>query len=293
MLEDLPGWKAHYLFMETLYGDQPAGWRVSGTKETVLGITREDVVQYRNDRYRPLATVIAIAGDFDEKVTADFITARFGALPAVAPSLKPKTLETQSAPQVKALVRPNSEQMQIMLGTRSFPVTDPRHYTAQVLAHVLGGGMSSRLFKRIREDMGAAYSVDADSRLGTDHGYFAISAGLTPLKLLPAVQAILEELARLKQETITETELRKVKDHWIGIFMLSLETSDALAEYYADQELFAREVLSPEEIAAKIEAVTAADLKKLANELFIERTLNLAVVGPAVDAEQLQSILHF
>jgi predicted Zn-dependent peptidase len=293
MREDLPGWKAHYLFMETLYGDQPAGWKVSGTKETVLGITREDVLNYRTERYHPASTIITVAGDFDAKEVEDFVVSRFGGLAAQPSPAKPQTIEAQDVPKVKVILRPNSEQMQLMLGVRSFPVMDPRRHAAEVLAHVLGGGMSSRLFKRIREDMGAAYSVDADSRLSSDHGYFAISAGVTPAKLEEAVSAALGELIRLKTEPVPEAELRKVKDHLIGIFMLSLETSDSLAEYYADQELFTRDTLSPEEVAAKIEAVTAAELQALANDLFIDRSLNLAVVGPSVDVDRLQGILHF
>jgi predicted Zn-dependent peptidase len=293
MREDLPGWKAHYLFTETLYGDQPAGWKVSGTKETVLGITREDVIAYREARYKPAATIVAVAGDFDEKVILDLVTARFGSLPAVAPEAKPQTLDSQDSPKAVTLTRLNSEQMQIMLGVRAFAVLDPRRYTAEVLAHVLGGGMSSRLFKRIREQMGAAYSVDADIHLANDRGYFAISAGVTASKLEPAIKAILEECARLKKEAIPEAELRKVKDHLIGIFMLGLETSDSLADYYADLELSTREVISPEEMASKIEAITAADLQALASELFIDRTLNLAVVGPETDATKLQGILGF
>ncbi len=293
MREDLPGWKAHYLLMETLYGDQPAGWKVSGTKETVLGITREDVVNYRNERYHPASTIIAIAGDFDMAAMEQLVMSRFGSLPATPPVPKPVTVQSQDAPQVRVLERPNSEQMQLVLGVRAFPVLDPRRYAADMLAHLLGGGLSSRLFKRIREEMGAAYSVDADSRLGTDHGYFAISAGVTPAKLEEAVKAMLEECVRLKEELVPEAELRKVKDHLIGTFMLGLETSDSLAEYYSDLELFTREILSPEEIAAKFEAITAEDLQALARELFVDSGLNLAVVGPAVDASRLQTLLRF
>jgi predicted Zn-dependent peptidase len=179
------------------------------------------------------------------------------------------------------------------LGVRAFSIFDKRRHTLELLGHLLGGGMSSRLFHRIREEMGAAYYVRAETSLFLDHGFFAVSAGVNHPKLAEVIRAILQECARLAHEPVPAAELRKTKDHLLGTFMLGLETSDELAGFYAEQELFRRKTTSPREVAARIEAVRAKDIQDLAREIFRDRSLNLTVIGPLRDPHPLQRLLHF
>ncbi len=292
MRENLPGWRSHFLFMETLYGDQPAGWNVIGTKDTVRAATREDIIAYRSARYHPASTIIIVAGDFEEALILAFIEARFGSLIATLPPAKIATQLREPGVRVTLQDPKISDQVQIMFGVPTFSAMDPRRHSADLLAHVLGGGMSSRLPRRIREEMGAAYSVECESHASVDHGYFAVSAGLAPAKLEDALQAIVEECGRLRDELIPEAELRKAKDHFTGIFMLGLETSDSLADFYGDQELFSKELLTPEQLVEKMEHITAEELQSLAREIFKKEMYTLSAVGPIEDAEPLRKILE-
>jgi len=185
----------------------------------------------------------------------------------------------------------SSDQSHIMLGVRSYNLFDERKYIAEVLADVLGGGMSSRLFQTIRGEMGAAYYVHAFTYELTDHGYLAARAGLGNEKLLGAVEAIIGEFKKLKDEKVGEAELKKAKDHMIGGLMLGLETSDSVAEFYGFQELLTRNVLTPEEAVQKIEKVTADEIQEVANDIFKDDKLNLAVIGPGGEEKALEQAL--
>ena len=180
-----------------------------------------------------------------------------------------------------------------MLGVRTFSMFDPRRYAAEVMASLLGGGMSSRLFHRIREELGAAYYVRAENAPSLDHGYFAVSAGVNHAKIGEVIPVVLEEMARLTKEPVPAAELRKVKDHLLGTFLLGLETSDELAGFYGDQELLKGTILPPQEFAKRVERVTAEDLRSLAKDIFKEKALNLAIIGPYKDAKPLTKLLTF
>jgi predicted Zn-dependent peptidase len=135
--------------------------------------------------------------------------------------------------------------------------------------------------------------VRAETSLGLDHGFFAISAGVNHPKLQEVLKAILEECNRLAWEPVPERELRRVKDHLLGTFLLSLETSDEVANFYGDQELMKRKMISPSEVAGRIEAIKAGDIQKLAGEIFKNDSLNLAIIGPLKDTRKLKSLLRF
>jgi predicted Zn-dependent peptidase len=216
----------------------------------------------------------------------------FAKAPGKKAPKKPAPKESQRAPAIR-LTYKKSDQSHLVLGVRAFSMFDPRRYTLELMAHLLGGGMSSRLFQRIREELGAAYYVRAEVSLGLDHGFFAISAGVNNPKLSEVTRAILEECVKLVREPASPEELRRVKDHLLGTFLLSLETSDEMANFYGDQELMKRKTTSPEEVAARIEAVRAKDIQKLAGELFRDAALNLAIIGPLKDPRPLKPLLHF
>jgi len=184
-----------------------------------------------------------------------------------------------------------SDQSHIMLGVRAYNLFDERRYILEVLADILGGGMSSRLFQTIRGEMGAAYYVHSFTYELTDHGYLAARAGLGNDKLLRATEAILGEFNRLKIEKVSEQELKKAKDHMVGSLMLSLETSDSLAEFYGFQELLTREVLTPDEEVKNIQKVSAEEVQEVANDIFTDDKLNLAVIGPVGEEKDLKQAL--
>ena len=184
-----------------------------------------------------------------------------------------------------------SDQSHLIVGVRAFDLYDKRRYALDVLSDVLGGGMSSRLFQKIREVMGAAYYVRSSTDLFTDHGFLSVGAGVEHSKLESVVSAVLEEFKRIKSELVPEKELKRSKDHLTGRFLLGLEGSDALANYYGSQEVSREKILSPEEMMAKIKKVKASEILEVAKFIFQNEKLNLALIGPVKDGVSLKNIL--
>ena len=281
--DDLPV-KAQEVLGRLIYGDQPAGWDVGGEKEVIRRLTREDFLEYRAERYVMAGTVVIVAGKFAEKDILRRIERRFGALPRGRVIPKKRTIERQSSPRVKLHFH-KADQAHLAMAFRAFDMFDERRYALRVAADVLGGGMSSRLFMRVREEMGAAYYVGAGTDLSLDHGVLGISAGVDRGKLAEALPAILAECRHLRDDLVPSAELQKSKDHILGNLMLGLETSDDLATFYGAQEVFGRKFVSPEQYAAKIKKVSAAEVRAAARAVIKEKGLNLAVVGPYKNPE--------
>lgn len=282
MYEDLPARKIYDIFSELVYGDQPVGWSVAGRKEVIQKITQNDFLNYRGQHYLGKATTFVIAGGFDEKDIHEKIEKYFTGMKNGEKGQKPKVVEEQKIPAEKIHFK-ESDQTHMILGFRAFSIFDERRFALSVLSDILGGGMSSRLFRRIREEMGAAYSVGAYVDLLSDHGVIAMGAGVTHAKLGDVIKAGLEEFVRFSEEPVTEADLRRAKDHMNGQLSLSLETSDLLGYFYGDQEAMGRPILTPEEVEARIEAVTASEIRSVARDLFKNEHLNLAAIGPFKD----------
>ncbi|MCX6702323.1 MAG: pitrilysin family protein [Candidatus Wolfebacteria bacterium] len=290
MYEDLPMRQVGDEFMALLYGDQPAGRNLAGTKENVRKISRDDFIDYRAKHYLAKSTIVVIAGNFDEAEAVESVKKSFGNISTSQKEGKVKTIESQSRPEV-AIKHKDTDQTHIVLGVRTFDIFDKRRYALDVLSDILGGGASSRLFQKIREEMGAAYYVSASSDLFTDHGFLSVSAGIDNKRIEEIVLAILGEFKKVAEEPIKEEEIEKAKEYSVGHLMLGLETSDALASYYGGQEVVAGEIKDPLELAEKIRAVTLEELSLLAREIMDDAKLNLAIIGPFKDKERFEKIL--
>jgi predicted Zn-dependent peptidase len=287
--DDLPA-HAQKIFTELVYGDQPAGWDVGGEKSVIKKLSRADFVAYRDARYVMPGTVVIIAGKFSAGAALAQVKEYFAPLPRRTAPAKKKTIERQSAPKVKLYFK-ESDQAHLALGFRAFDMFDERRYALRVLADILGGGMSSRLFMRIREQMGAAYYIGAGADLSLDHGLLSISAGVDRAKAEPVITAILEECRRLRDETVSERELQKTKDHMIGGLILGLETSDDLASFYGGQEVLTGSALSPKALTDRIKKVTAQEVRRTAMAIMKNNHLNLAMVGPYKSDAPFKKIL--
>ena len=290
MYEDMPQRKIGDIFMHLLYGDQPAGWDVGGEKDIISKLTKEDFLKYRGLHYLPEATLVVIAGAFDEVAALKQLEALFGKMPAAPKGGKLAVKESQSKPEIFLKFK-ESDQTHLMLGFRAFSMFDKRRFTLEVLADILGGGMSSRLFQKVREELGAAYYVRAGVDLYTDHGYIAAGAGVEHSKLKLVIKTIVDEFARLTMEKVSDKELARAKSHLSGNLLLGLETSDALATYYGSQEILKKQVITPDEILKFIDAVTTEEIHTLAKELFKSSALNLAMIGPHKDQVEFAGLL--
>lgn len=279
MYEDLPQRRVQDFFSEVVYGDQPAGRSIAGTKNIIQKLQRDDFLKYRGAHYLAPATVVTIAGGFDLEKATKLAERYFNSLGAGEKGIKPKTVEVQEAP--RELVRfKEVDQTHMVMGFRVFDIHDERRFALTLLADILGGGMGSRLFQVVREELGAAYYVRASADLHSDHGLAAMSAGVHHEKLHEVITASLKEFRRFKDEPVDGETLQRAKKHVTGGLFLSLETSDALAGFYAGQELMRMPLLSPREIASKLQAVTAEDIRAIAREYFTNDRLNLALIGP-------------
>lgn len=290
MYEDLPMARVHYLFLELLYGDQPAGWNIVGQKEIIQTLQRENFLGYRGKHYLAEKTIVVVAGNINEEETINKIKNFFAGI-SVGPFLKKsKPEEHQDKPQL-LIKHKESDQTHLIVGVRGFDVFDKRRFVLEVMAYILGVGMSSRLFQKIREEMGAAYYVNASAEFFSDHGYFRTAAGVPRERLTEVVRVIAAELNQLREILISPEELRRVKDNFIGSLMLGLETSDDLARFYGSQEIGGHQIMTAEEITARVEAVSAQDIQKVAEDIFRDEGLNLAVIGPIKEESGLQEAL--
>lgn len=289
MYEDTPMDYIHRVYSELLYGDQPAGWKIEGRKEVIRSLGRDSFISYRDKHYVASKTVVTVTGDFNSEEIMAKISGSFGVLPFKEISPKPVTTEEQSGPRVTISQKP-SAQTHMILGVRAFPVNDKRKMALKVLGSILGGGMSSRLFRKIRDELGAAYYIGAHADLSLDHGGFYVPAGIDHLKMDVVIKAVLQEMKDLRENPVKEAELRKAKDHMTGTFIMSLETSDEQANYYGAQEIINKEILMPEETVEKIQAVTADEIKSVAEAIFTNDRLNLAIIGPHSDEESLKNM---
>lgn len=290
MYKDLPQRRVHYVFMDLLYGDQPAGWSIIGTEENIKSFNKKDFIEYRKAHYVAKATTVVVAGNIDEKSVIKKIEASFKGMSEGSKGSKLKVVEKQTAPQIKTEYK-ETDQTHIVIGFRSFDVNDKRSYVMSAMVGILGHGMSSRLFNKMRDQLGICYYVRADQDAYTDHGVLAISAGVDNSRVSIAVKEILVECKRMRDELVPQDELQKIKDYISGRTLLNLETSDARAEYCGYDEVLRKKIEKPEDYIKAINKVTAKDIQKLAKQIFVNKGLNMAVIGKFKDGKEFEGIL--
>jgi len=290
MYRDMPQRYVSDLFEKLLYGDQPAGWDIGGEKETVMSLKREQFVNYFNSHYVAKNTIIAVAGNVDPDVVKNKTAEYFSEIRKNDSVTKLTVVEKQSEPTLLVHYK-KTDQTHFHLGFRSYDMYDNRKYALGILGTVLGGGMSSRLFEEVRDKRGLAYYVGAENDTSTDTGYFMVKAGVNNEKVFEAIKVVMDEVRKIKDNGITAEELQRAKDNISGSMALGLEHSDAVANAYAGPILFENKVLTPEEELDKIKKVTLQEVHQVAKEVFDNKKLNLAVIGPFKEEEPFKKIL--
>ena len=275
---DSPGQQADLLLDELLWPAQPLGWDIAGTKESIEGLTRDVVVDYVRRQYVPNNMVIAVAGNVSEDEVAALLAPTLGAAVAGAPDAWSPAQNGVQAPGC-ALRFKRTEQTHIALGLHGLPLDHPDRYALDLLSVLFGESMSSRLFLELRERLGLCYDVHSYVTHFLDAGSFGVYAAVDPANGHKAVGALMLELRRLT-EGIPEAELHKAKELAKGRMLLRLEDTRAVSGWLGGQEILTGEILSPEEVVARLEAVTPADLTRVIAGLLRRDALKLAVVGP-------------
>lgn len=292
MYNDLPQRKVHDIMSELMFGDQPTGWTVLGTPENINSFSQKDFVEYRNKHYVASSTIVVVAGAIDEAMMIKKVENAFSNILTSEKYSKLGTVESQSAPQVKLGFK-ETDQTHLVISLRTFSIFDKRIPTMRLLSTILGGGMSSRLFSKMRDELGICYYIHSSHSPFTDHGDLAVSAGVDNKRVDEALKHIMIELKRLRDEPISSEELQKAKDYIAGSSMLDLETSDELADFAGFQEIIKKKIEEPEALIEKTNRVTAEEIQKLAEEIFVDEKLNLAIIGPYKDEERFLKLLTF
>ena len=290
MYEDLPQRKVDDIWLKLLFPNQPAGQQIIGPKENIKKFKQEDFANYHKKHYIAPKTVVVVAGNIDKATVIKDIKRLFANISTGKRIRKEETKNNQKKSPV-AIHYKKTDQTHLICGFRSFDMYDKRNSALRVAATVLGKGFSSRLFAKMRDELGLCYYTRASIDSLTDHGYFTVSAGVTNARTEEAVKVIIEEFKRLRDEKIPEKELKKAKDFSLGQIALNLESSDEIADFYGFQELLKEEIKNPQEYMNKIKAVTAEDIQKVLKEVIKEDRLNLAIVGPFKDEEKFKKLL--
>jgi len=291
MYLDTPRLHVGDVWDELLYGDQPAGWNIAGEKEIIKKLSREKFIEYFNSHYVAKNAILLICGNSGsiEKVKPK-IKQYFSGIKKGEAKGKLKVKEAQSKPALSLKFK-ETDQSHLIVGFRGYNLFDKRRYVASLLATILGGYMSSRLWIEVRERRGLAYYVRAMNEASTDTGYLIANSGVNNDRVEEAIKVILAEFKKAKEKKISEDEIKKSKDYIRGATRLALESSDEVATFLGDQEVLKKEILLPEEFFKKIDAVTAADLQRVAQDLFCPEKLNLALIGPFKEKEKFEKLL--
>ena len=279
MYRDLPSQHVHDLMGELLWPRQPLGRPVSGTPETVSGITRRAMADYKKQYYHPKNIVVTVSGSVDPDDVVRRVEECFvqkSDLPAAHFS---KAAAHQMRPRFQFLEK-KIEQTHLVIGLHGLSRFDPDRYALGVLNILLGSNMSSRLFEEVREKRGLAYEIRSGLSFYHDTGAVTVSAGLDAAKLPEAVRVILRELGKLCLKLVSEGELRRAKDYFMSQLYMALEDTLDHLLWVGERVLDQNELPDRQQIHKEIEAVTAQDIREIAKRLFKTNKLNLAVVGP-------------
>lgn len=294
LYEDTPMRKIGDIYETLLYGDTPLGWDIAGEKEIIRSITREDFVAYMGSLYSAGNMTVVVAGGIEEPMIEELTAKYFGTMNSFTTKTFDPIAENQQKPAL-LIKEKKTEQIHIALGVRTIPVDHPDEYPLSVLASVLGGGMSSRLFEEVREKRGLAYYVRTHSDHYLDAGSLVTLAGIDPARVDSAVAVIMDEYRRVANGTlnITDEEFRKAKEYLKGHFVLELEDSRAVASFYAHEELTEKKVKDPSEVISLIESVTKEQVDQAGKKYFKNEGLNLALIGNYSGKEKLEKVLSF
>lgn len=287
--KDSPSQLVNMLIDELLWPDHPLGRDVAGDKDSVAGISREMMLDYLAQQYLPANTVVSIAGGLKHGEMVTAVNRALGGWAGREPRPGYTAYKERPFPRLK-IEKKDTEQAHLCLGLSGLPLLHPQRFGLDLLNVVLGEGMSSRLFTEIRDRLGLAYSIYSYADHLLDTGAVTVYAGVEPRNIQVAIKAILEQLARLK-EPVPADELVKAKELSKGRLLLRMEDSRNVAGWMGGQEILTGKILSVDQVTKIIDAITAEEIRQLAQELLVEGQLRLAVVGPVADGEPLERLL--
>jgi predicted Zn-dependent peptidase len=277
MDEDNPDYLVHEIFTQSFFNGHSLGKPILGTNDTVRGLDHASVLDFYAERFTPGNMVVSAAGSLQHDDFVGLVKDRFESL---TPSKKKITdVAPVTAAKIVTRNKKSLEQVQICLGVPSPHISHEARYVSYIMSTLLGGGMSSRLFQNIREEKGLVYSIYSDLNPYRDTGCMCVYAGTSAESAPKVVSEIMSEFRKLKDERISDDELRRVKDQLKGNLMLSLESSTARMSNLARQEMYFDRFFDLDEIIERVEAVSSDDIHDLANEMLQSEKVAVTVLG--------------
>ncbi len=292
MYKDNPIMYVDTLLEQIMFEESSLGWDIAGEDKTVLAMTRNDLVKFRDTHYRGKNVVIGIAGNIEHEKGFALLESYFGKSRkgAVKENVFKEFIEPKRTKPTVLVSYKETEQVQIALGFYGYHYNHKDIYALSLLTILLGVGMSSRLFVNVREKHGLCYSIHAGYESFHDTGSFVIQAGLDKTRIHKAINLIMKELFKVKKQGVTKEELIRAKEYVRGKSAIQLEDSLSVASWYANQEVHHNELLTPEEKLARYEKVNHEDIKRVAQKLFSQQP-HLAIIGPYKDEEEFIKLL--
>lgn len=293
MYEDNPMMNIEDVLENLLYGDTPAGRDTIGTKQTIKSFKRADFIDYMQKQYGASSATMVVAGN----LTADLkkqLEKTFGKMKRNHFKEKEPLTEKQIAPQLSVKFK-DTDQAHLAFAIRAFGSGHKDEIALKLLAIILGGSMSSRLFTEIRERRGLAYYVRSNAEFYSDSGYLNIRAGVPLAKISETIKVIIVELKKLINQPIPQLELQRAKDMVCGRVAIDLEGSDNLANWYGLQSILPKKIEAPEVFLKKLKAIKSAEIQALAKRLLVDKNLNLAMIAKVNKTQMLalKKLLHF
>ncbi len=288
--EDLPTRRVIELFERMVYGNNSLGWSVAGDKKSVSKIKRNDFFAYLEKLYYPKNMAVSVAGKISQDKIKKLMEKYLGKIDKSGRKTTKKIKIDQKKPKLK-LFNKKTDQAHFCLGVPGYWYSHPDRFSLSVLAAILGGGMSSRMWIQVRERRGLGYDVSSIPDFNTDCGLFLTRAGVKLARLEEAIKVVLEEYRKISTQLVDKKELTRAKEMLKGRFVLSLEDSKNVAERYLIQALLEKKIRTPEKAMRLIDKVTPEDVQRVAKDIFKPKNLNLAIVGPYKDESRFRKLL--
>lgn len=289
MYQDTPMYQAGWDFETLVYGDQPLGWDTIGTEEVIRSVNQADFQRHKDELYTPDNLVVTFAGNITEEKAMELAEKHFGQIGGKKAKEFSK-VETTTSKRV-SLTNKQTEQAHLVLGVEGVSALDPDHFAQKLLAIILGGSMSSRMFLNIREARGLCYYISTSTDSYLDTGLVSTRAGVDQTRLHEAISAIRHEYDACARDGVTAEELTRAKQFWQGKITLSMEDSEERAHFFGKQQLLYPETKDLPEYFKKMQSVTAEQVNALAKRLLQKDRLRLVVIGKEKDEAELLKLI--
>ena len=292
MYRDSPGDHVHTIFEEMIWPHHPLGVDIAGTEENLPGVNRARMLEHLRGHYNAQNLVAVIAGNVDHEAALEAAGPFLSAWPSGTRSTFAPAIPLAPGTNVQLISRP-TEQVNLVLGTRSIDYFHPDRYAIDMMNTVLGEGMSSRLFLEVRERHGLCYDVHSWAGKMADTGEAGVYIGTDPTRAEEALKAVMHELHRMAEETVGPGELEKARAYLKGRMVLRLESTGAVSTWLGGQELLTNKIIAMEDTLAGLDAVTADDITRLARQTYAEQPIQLAAIGPIKNEDRLAELIKW